>query len=77
MERALRAYQRHPLVRETPVSTGGRELLDGPGKIAHEKAIKKARAEYRKYESYNPSPVEKAYFEELKRVAKIAKKKSK
>lgn len=58
------------------LSTGGRELLDGPGKIAHEKAIEKARAEYRKYELDNPSPVEQAYLEELKKAAKIAKKKS-
>lgn len=59
------------------LSTGGRELLDGPGKITHKKAVEKARAEYRKYELDNPSPVEQAYFEELKKVAKIAKKKSK
>ena len=59
------------------LSTGGRELLAGSGKITHEKAVEKARAEYRKYELDNPSPVEQAYFEELKKVAKIAKKKSK
>lgn len=58
------------------LSTGDRELLDDSGKITHEKAIEKARAEYRKYELDNPSPVEQAYFEELKKVAKIAKKKS-
>lgn len=59
------------------LSTSNRELLDGSGKIAHEKAIEKARAEYRKYELENLSPVEQAYFDELKTAAKIAKKKSK
>ena len=59
------------------LSTGGRQLLDGSGKISHDEALEKARAEYRKYELDNPSPVEQAYLEGLKKAAKIAKRKAK
>ncbi len=59
------------------LSTGGRELLEGPGNVSHNQAIEKARKEYRKFELENPSPVEQAYLKEIKKVAKIAKRKAK
>ena len=59
------------------LSTGGRKLLDGPGEISHEEAIKKATKEYRKFELENPSPVEKAYLDSLISTEKQLKKKVK
>ena len=59
------------------LATGGRELLDNPGKISHDEAMAKATREYRKFELDNPSPVEKAYLDSLATLAKKLKKKSK
>lgn len=57
------------------LTTGGRKLLDNPGKISHGEAIAKATREYRKFELDNPSPVEKAYLDSLTTLAKRIKKK--
>ena len=52
------------------LSSGGRELLKGPGEVSHEAAIEKAHAEYRKYQQKTLSPVEEAYLQSLKDTAK-------
>ena len=48
------------------LSSGNREILDGPGKISHESAIKKAKEEYRKYQDMTLSPVEKEYLNSIR-----------
>lgn len=48
------------------LSSGNREILDGPGKISHESAIKKAKEEYRKYQDMTLSPVEKEYLSSIR-----------
>ena len=50
-------------------STGEKLLIDG-GKISHEKAIEKAKTEYKKYQVKTLSPVEKAYLDTIKNVNK-------
>ncbi|MBR3252577.1 virulence RhuM family protein [Candidatus Saccharibacteria bacterium] len=57
----------------TILASGGRKLLDNPGKVSHDEAIKKATKEYRKFELENPSPVEKAYLDSLISVEKTIK----
>ena len=52
------------------LSSGGRELLKGPGEVSHEAAIEKAHTEYRKYQQKTLSPVEEAYLQSLKDTAK-------
>lgn len=56
------------------LSSGNRKLLAGSGKISHDKAIKKAKEEYKKYQMITLSPVEQAYMETIKDVNKSAKK---
>jgi len=53
----------------------GRSLLDGAGKISHDKAAKKVIEEYRKYKAKTLSDVEKSYLESLKKIEKQIKKK--
>lgn len=55
----------------------GRALLKNAGKISHEQAKKKAKAEYRKYKAKTLSEVEKSYLESLKQVEKKLKRKGK
>ncbi len=52
------------------LSTTGEKTLTGAGTISHDKAIKKAKSEYRKYQVKEISPVEKAYLETLKDLSK-------
>lgn len=59
------------------LQSGGRKLLSNPGTISHEKAITKAKEEYRKYQEGTLSPVEKEYMETIKIADKDAKKGSK
>lgn len=55
----------------------GEGVLIGSGKISHEKAMKKAEEEYRKYQVKTLSPVEKDYLESIKSIEKkVAKKTS-
>jgi len=56
------------------VTSGGRKLLHDAGRISHEEAIKKAKAEYRKYQQITLSPVEKEYLETVKKANATAKK---
>ncbi len=59
------------------LSSGNRKLLDGPGKVSHEKALEKAKEEYRKYQEYTLSPVEEEYLKSIKGMEKKIKKKIK
>ncbi len=52
-----------------------RKLLNGPGKVSHEKALSKAKEEYRKYQEITLSPVEEEYMKSIKDVAKETKQK--
>jgi len=58
---------------DSVLSSGNRKLLDGPGTVSHEKAIEKAKAEYRKYQENTLSPVEEDYLKCIKGVAKEVK----
>lgn len=57
------------------LSSGNRKLLEGAGTVSHRRALEKAKAEYRKYQEITLSPVEQAYLENVKEVAKELKKK--
>lgn len=57
------------------LTSGGRKMLDGAGTVSHQQAIEKARSEYRKYQTNELAPVERAYLETVKDISKIAKKK--
>lgn len=57
------------------LSSGNRKLLEGAGSVSHKQALEKAKAEYRKYQEITLSPVEQAYLESVKEVAKELKKK--
>ena len=54
----------------------GEGVLSDSGKISHEKAIKKAEAEYREYQKETLSKAEKDYLESIKALEKVAKKKA-
>lgn len=58
---------------DSVLSSGKRKLLQGAGSVSHEQAMRKAEAEYRKYEVITLSPVEQAYLESIKSVEKEAK----
>ena len=55
----------------------GRALLNNAGKVSHEQAEKKAKAEHRTYKAKSLSEVEKSYLESLKRIEKKLKDKKK
>ncbi|MEI6378315.1 MAG: virulence RhuM family protein [Candidatus Falkowbacteria bacterium] len=55
----------------------GEGVLIGPGKVSHEKAIKKAEKEYRKYQVKTLSSAEKDYLETIKVIEKKIVKKDK
>lgn len=57
------------------LSSGNRKLLTDSGVVSHEKAIKKAREEYRKYQAVTLTPVEEEYLKSIKETAKEVKKK--
>lgn len=48
--------------------SGNRKLLAGYGKVSHDQAMKKAKAEYRKYKKNTLSQVERADMETIKDV---------
>ena len=52
------------------LSSTGENILESAGSISHEKAVKKALIEYKKYQIKTLSPVEKAYLETLKKTEK-------
>ena len=51
------------------LSSTGEKLLTGAGKISHDKALEKAKAEYKKYQVKTISPVEREYLETLKAIS--------
>ena len=55
----------------------GEQVLVGPGSVSHEKAMEKARREYRRFQVKALSPVEVAYLETIKSVSRIANRKYK
>ena len=59
------------------LSSTGEKLLVGAGKVSHNKAIKKAKVEYKKYQVKTISPVEKEYLETLKAISNKIDDKSK
>ena len=56
------------------LSSGNRKLLNDMGTVSHKQAMEKAKEEYRKYQVSMLSPVEEAYLESIKGIAKEAKK---
>ena len=62
---------------DTILSSTGEKLLDGPGRVSHAQAMKKAKAEYKKYLQDNLSPVEEAYLQTLKGTQKKITNKTK
>ncbi len=59
------------------LSSTGEKLLTGAGTISHNKAIKKAKAEYKKYQVKTISPVEKEYLNAIKEINKKIEKEDK
>lgn len=57
------------------LNSTGEGVLIGAGKVSHAQAMEKARAEYRKYQVQNLSPVEEAYLESIRSLEQTAKKK--
>ena len=56
------------------LTSGNRKLLEDSGKVSHDEAIKKAKAEYRKYQEFTLSPVEEEYLKSVKGLEKEVKK---
>ena len=54
---------------DTILSSTGEKLLTGAGAISHNKAIEKAKDEYKEYQVKTISPVEKEYLETLKAIS--------
>ena len=52
------------------LSSGGRKLLEGAGRVSHADAMAKAREEYRKYQEKTLTPVERAYLEHIREAEK-------
>lgn len=53
--------------------SGNRKVLTDSGKVSHDEAMKKAKEEYRKYQTITLSPVEQVYMETIKSAGKSAK----
>lgn len=58
------------------LSSGNRKLLVGSGSVSRKQAIDKATAEYHKYQEITLTPVEQAYLDTIKEVAKEMKDKA-
>ena len=59
------------------ITSGNRKLLTDSGKVSHDRAMQKAKEEYRKYQKETLTPVETEYLKTVKSVEKTAKKKAK
>lgn len=53
----------------------GEGVLVGAGKVSHVQAIEKAKAEYRKFQVQNLSPVEEAYLDSIRTLEQTAREK--
>ena len=62
---------------DTILSSTGEKLLVGVGTVSHNKAIEKAKDEYKKYQVKTISPVEKEYLETLKVISNKIDEKTK
>ena len=78
----IQAMRRNPMYMSDYVtqldnilSSTGEKLLTDAGRISHQQAMEKAKAEYRKYQVKTFSPVEQAYLDTIKALQKKAKKK--
>lgn len=76
----IQAMKRRPMYMDDYVkqldnilSSTGEALLNGPGKVSHQKAMEKAEAEYRKFQVRELSPVERAYLDTIKSLSTKAK----
>jgi len=59
------------------LSSTGEKILIGAGTISHDKAIEKARTEYKKYQVKTLSPVEQEYLNTLKEISNKIENKDK
>ena len=59
------------------ISVFDKKVLTEAGSMSHTEAMKKAEAEYKKYQTQTLSEVEKAYLETIKTVQKKVEKKVK
>jgi hypothetical protein len=59
---------------DSVLSSGKRKLLTDAGKVSHDKAMKKAKEEYRKYQKITMTPVERAYLDTIKEAGESARK---
>jgi hypothetical protein len=57
------------------LSATGEKMLLNAGAVSHQKALEKAKAEFKKYQVKTLSPVERAYLETIKEVQKKIEKK--
>lgn len=57
------------------LNSTGEKVLHSSGSISHKQAVEKALKEYSKFQIQNLSPVEKAYLESVKKLAKEVKNK--
>lgn len=55
------------------LSSSGEKVLESAGSVSHEKAIEKAKTEYKKYQVKTLSSVEKDYLQAIKEIEKQAK----
>ena len=55
------------------LSSTGEALLTDAGKVSHTQALEKAKAEYKKYQVQNLSPVEEEYLHTIRAIEKKAK----
>lgn len=55
------------------LSSTGEELLENSGRVSHQKAMDKARIEYRKFQNKTLTGVEKEYLETIKNIEKNTK----
>ena len=56
------------------LSSTGEALLTDAGKVSHTQALEKAKAEYKKYQVQNLSPVEEEYLQTICAIEKTAKR---
>ena len=78
----IQAMRRRPMYMEDYVkqldsilSSTGEALLNGAGSVSHQQAMDKARAEYRKFQVRELSPVERAYLDTIKAISDKTKNK--
>lgn len=78
----VQAMRHHPMYMSDYVEhldnllkSTGEDVLVGAGEVSHTQAIEKAKAEYRKFQVQNLSPVEEAYLDSIRSLEQTARKK--